>query len=242
MFIFRARSCDAERVEDRSQILVSRPAVIHPASRVAGRAHDPHTSSTGPSIYASREPENSNAAVHGIENYRFSPGMSAFAPIANFDRKCLCSKHFRLACLPRQSECGVRKTLWPTTLPPFLINRRCNCASWERVAAEPSDATSEPAAFLFRCPPKRSPCGSRSRKPLPKPSPCWTHNFPGCGVPKSGTQTVCSGYGQTDARLALATTRPPAIPTAGGPPPSKMIRPRSGNASSLVPTSSVSTS
>jgi hypothetical protein len=54
---------------------------------------------------------------------------------------------FDLLVSPDRGECGVRKTPWPTTPTYFLIRPRCSCASWERVAAEPSDATSEPAAL-----------------------------------------------------------------------------------------------
>jgi hypothetical protein len=36
--------------------------------------------------------------------------VSALAAASPFFRKYLAAKHFRLACLPHQSECGVRKT------------------------------------------------------------------------------------------------------------------------------------
>jgi len=56
----------------------------------------------------------------------------------------VCSRgHFRLACVLHQSECGVRKTLCPTTPISYLISPQSNYAVWEDVAAELMAATSE---------------------------------------------------------------------------------------------------
>ena len=124
--------------------------------------------------------------------------------------KSLYLKWFYLACLPHQSECGVGRQRCPTT-PIFCSTRLpCNYASSERVAAEPSAATSAPDVLgSHRCPrqPKPPRYAPRLDRPQRKPSLYWTHSFPGFDAPRSGCPGSARAPGENtlNSRAVCAT-------------------------------------
>src|SRR5260370_42412794 len=83
------------------------------------------------------------------------------------------------------NECGVPRTLWPTTPISSLISPQSNYAAWEDVAAEPTVATSEFAAPRSQHQLRPSHYGRcLAKRPPAKPSPCSTHSFLGCAARK----------------------------------------------------------
>lgn len=95
--------------------------------------------------------------------------------------KSLNIKHVILACLLRQSECGVRKTIqWPTPHTSFSTNPFHNAAASALVAAGPTGATSVPAAPFCRPRLPPYPAARCPGKPPHGPSLCWMPGFPGC--------------------------------------------------------------
>src|SRR6202789_3171984 len=85
----------------------------------------------------------------------------------------------------RGNECGVRKkTPCPTIRTFFSTRPYRSYASSVRVAAEPTGATSAPAAPCCRRPlPSRY--GYHRAKVPPRLSPCWTPGSPGCAARRS---------------------------------------------------------
>jgi len=93
---------------------------------------------------------------------RSQRGNDLLRPATDFHCKYLCQKHFRLACLTHQSECGVRKTPMADYSTSSLTNPLCSSAASERVApslrAQPArpprlDADA-PAAIPWRAVPR----------------------------------------------------------------------------------------